>query len=108
MRTPLMLLIVGLGMATYLTRVPCFLAFSRRKSPAWVQRWLRHVPVALLAALLVPTLLMPKGTLWSATTIPSLLGTAVTLLTLSWTKNVLAIVAAGVATVALCRLLLGQ
>jgi branched-subunit amino acid transport protein len=107
MRTHLLLLIVGMGIVTYLTRAPCFLACSRRELPAQVQRWLRHVPVALLAALLVPTLLMPKGTLWSAATIPYLLGTAVTVLTLSWTKNVLAIVAASVATVALCRLLLG-
>ncbi len=108
MRPQLLLLIVGMGIATYLTRAPFFLAFSRRALPSRVERWLRHVPVALLAALIVPTLLMPDGALLSAATIPYLLGTAVTALTLSCTKNVIVVVAAGVTTVALCRVVLGQ
>jgi branched-subunit amino acid transport protein len=107
MRPQLVLLMVGMGLATYLTRAPCFLAFARRALPAWVERWLRHVPVALLATLLVPTLLMPDGALGSAATLPYLLGTAATVLTLSCTKNVIVVVAAGVATVALCRVVLG-
>jgi branched-subunit amino acid transport protein len=108
MRPQLLLLIVGMGIATYLTRAPLFLAFSWRALPAPVEQWLRHVPVALLAALIVPTLLRPHGALWSPATIPYLVGTAVTVLTLSCTKNVIVVVAAGVATVALCRVVLGQ
>jgi branched-subunit amino acid transport protein len=108
MRRQLLLLIVGMGIATYLTRAPFFLAFSRRVLPPWVERWLRHVPVALLAALIVPTLLRPHGALLSPATIPYLLGTAVTVLTLSCTKNIIVVVAAGMATVAFCRVVLGQ
>ena len=103
MRLSLVLLIVGMGVVTYLTRAPGLLAFAQRPLPARVERVLRHLPVALLVALLMPTLLMSSGQLAGPPSHPYLLGAVVTLLTLRVTSNVVMVVAAGVVTVALFR-----
>ncbi len=103
MRLSVVLLIVGMGVVTYLTRAPGLLACTQRALPARVERVLRHFPVALLVALIVPMLLMPSGPLAGPPSPPFLLGAVVTLLTLRLTSHVVLVVAAGVVTVALVR-----
>jgi branched-subunit amino acid transport protein len=103
MRLSVVLLIAGMGVVTYLTRAPGLLAFTQRALPARVERGLRHLPVALLVALIVPTLLRPSGPLAGPPSPPVLLGAVVTLLTLRRTSHVGLGVAAGVVTVALVR-----
>ena len=51
------LLLVGMGLVTYLPRVLPLVALSRRKLPDWLVEWLELIPVALLAALVSPALL---------------------------------------------------
>jgi branched-subunit amino acid transport protein len=51
------LLLVGMGLVTYLPRALPLAALSRRKLPDWVVEWLELIPVALLAALVTPALL---------------------------------------------------
>jgi len=53
---------LGMALATYLTRYT-MIAALRQETPALLQRWLRYVPVALLAALIVPAALAPQGCL---------------------------------------------
>lgn len=53
--------IAGMALVTYLPRVLPALALSSRRLNPWVERWLSHVPAAVLAALLVPSLLAPEG-----------------------------------------------
>jgi len=55
--TAYLLLLGGMGLATYLPRALPLLALSGRKLPTWLVEWLELVPVALLAALVVPALL---------------------------------------------------
>jgi branched-subunit amino acid transport protein len=51
-----LLLIVGMGLVTYLPRwVPLFF-LSRRELPAWFVEWLDLIPAAILSALLLPEL----------------------------------------------------
>ena len=51
-----LLLIIGMGLVTYLPRwVPLFF-LSRRELPAWFVEWLDLIPAAILSALLLPEL----------------------------------------------------
>jgi branched-subunit amino acid transport protein len=52
---------VGMGMVTYLPRVLPLWLFTSRDLPPLVVAWLRYVPVAVLAAMLLPSLVMPAG-----------------------------------------------
>ena len=52
-----LMLIVGMGLVTYLPRwVPLFF-LSRRELPTWFVEWLDLIPAAILSALLLPELL---------------------------------------------------
>lgn len=53
---PYLLLLIGMGLVTYLPRALPLLALSRRRLPGWLVEWLELIPAAILAALVVPTL----------------------------------------------------
>ena len=53
-------LIAGMAFVTYLPRVLPLLLLSSRTLPDVVIRWLEMVPPAVLAALLIPALLLEK------------------------------------------------
>ena len=106
------LTILAMGAATFLPRLLPLLLLTRSKAPGsamspLVEAWLRHVPVAVLAAMLLPSIVVPEGQvhlapdslyLWAA--IPTLL--------IAWkTRSLVGSVLAGVATVAIGRLFLG-
>lgn len=55
------LLIFFMALVTFLPRVLPVLLLSRRSLPEPVERWLSYVPVAVLAALLAPSLFAPSG-----------------------------------------------
>jgi len=52
------------GVITYLMRLSLILLFGHLELPGWFTRILRFVPLAVLAAIITPELLMPKGSLW--------------------------------------------
>ena len=52
-----LLLMMGLGAATYLPRLLPLVMLSRRTLPLWLSEWLELIPVAILSALIAPTLL---------------------------------------------------
>jgi branched-subunit amino acid transport protein len=121
-QTVVLLTIAGMGAVTYLPRLLPLLALTRRApggdrsggavSPL-VEAWLRHVPAAVLAAMLFPSLLVTEGQAnLSADRILSaanlyLWGAIPTLLVAWKTRSLIGAVLAGVAVVALGRLLLG-
>ncbi len=57
------LIIIGMMAVTYGPRILPVLALSSRPLPAVVARWLKLIPAAVLAALLVPVLFAPQGEL---------------------------------------------
>ncbi len=61
MRLRILAIIVGMALVTYLPRVLPLTVLSRLPLPGWFRRWLSYVPVAVLAALLAPALLLPNG-----------------------------------------------
>lgn len=63
MRSEILLIIGGMALATYLTRVGSLIALRYSRIPAPALAWLKHVPTAILTALIVPALLLPAGNL---------------------------------------------
>ena len=98
----LLLTILGMALATYLTRAPLLLFFGQLRLTPRVGRLLQALPLAILAALVTPLLLLPGGAParpWS----PEILGGLVVAVVVRASRNLLVSVAGGVVTVALLR-----
>ena len=104
-------LIAGMTLVTYLPRVlPLWLLSSRQLSPA-VMRWLEMVPPAVLAALLAPSLFLRTGDdgaerLFLGLDNVFLLASVPAFLVAWRARSFFGTVAMGMASVALCRLLI--
>jgi branched-subunit amino acid transport protein len=59
----LWLTIAGMGLVTYLTRLLPLLLFQRWRLPPWLYRAMRYIPVAVLAAIILPELVLQEGVL---------------------------------------------
>ena len=93
-----LLVIIAMGLATYLIRVGPFLMFARWELPASWQRGLQFVPAAVLAAIIVPEVLVPAGQLQLAPTNPRLLAALIALfVTWRWQNAILTVVVGMVA-----------
>jgi branched-subunit amino acid transport protein len=57
-----LVIFAGMALATYFTRYAMIAALGREVDPL-LRRWLRYVPPAVLAALVVPAALAPQGNL---------------------------------------------
>jgi branched-subunit amino acid transport protein len=56
-----LLVILGLAVITVLTRSLFFISSKPWQLPQWVQRGLQYAPIAALAAVIVPELVMTQG-----------------------------------------------
>ena len=61
MRSDVFYIIMGMALVTYFTRIGALALFRFTGVPTWLNRWLKYVPVAILTALIIPSLLLPKG-----------------------------------------------
>ncbi len=52
------LIVAGMGVVTYLPRLLPLFFLSQRQLPQWLVDWLELIPVAILAALLAPSLVV--------------------------------------------------
>jgi branched-subunit amino acid transport protein len=97
---------IGMGVVTFLPRLlPAWFLRGRTLHP-FIEAWLKYVPVAVLAALLLPSLLVSNGHLnltWNNLYLWAALPAGVT----AWkTRSMFATVLVGMAVVAIVRLLL--
>ena len=91
----LVVVIVAVGVGTYLMRaVPLALGSRARLAPG-AERWLSFVTPAILGALLGPLLLTPDGTLLPPWANAALLAAIPTALVARLSRNLLATIAAG-------------
>lgn len=97
MHSEIVLIILGIAAATFFTRFACLAVFNRNGVPAWLEKWLRHVPTAILASLIAPALLLPAGSLDISTDNHYLLAGCVTAATAYKTRSVIATIALGLA-----------
>ena len=91
------LVIVVLGIGTFLIRWSFLGALGDRDMPAWVLRMLRYTPVAVLPALVAPLVVWPAAT--GGQPDPARLAAAmVTVAVGLWTKNMIGAILAGALT----------
>jgi len=97
------LAIAGSAIVTYLVRAFAFRVALPSALPRGVARYLDALPAAIIAALVGPAVLVPSG---APTQGPELAAAIMVIGVVAWRRNLLAGVLAGVATVALLRLIL--
>lgn len=91
------LVIVALGLGTYLIRFSFLGLIGRRNLPEWVLRHLRYTPVAVMPGLVAPLVIWPAATGGSPD--PARLAAALVTLGVGlWTRNVLVSIVLGGAT----------
>jgi branched chain amino acid efflux pump len=71
-----LLILVVIAVGTYAMRA-AFLVAARRRPPAPVARLLPLIGPAVLAAITLPALIAPRGSVSVAETVPALLGAAI-------------------------------
>lgn len=87
MSNSVILMILGMGLATYIPRMLPFVLFKGRKLPPFVQGVLRNVPYATLGALIFPGILFIQEDIWYG-----LLGAAAAFLAAFLGANVIIVV----------------
>ncbi len=98
------LCIAGMAAVTFIPRVLPITLLAGRKLPPLLTIWLSFVPVTVLAALLVPDLLLRDGNIHISLDNTFLIAALPTLIACRITKSSLfAALAVGMATVALLR-----
>ncbi|SFH14631.1 Branched-chain amino acid transport protein [Desulfotomaculum arcticum] len=97
LNTEVLLIIVGMATATFFTRFACLALFSRSGVPGWLEKWLKHVPAAILTALIAPALLLPQGSLDISTDNHYLLAGCVAAVTAYKSRSVIATITLGLA-----------
>ena len=103
-----LIMIVGMALVTFLIRYPTIVLVGKIPLPDRVFRALRYVPPAVLAAIIVPSVLMPdEKTVFISPTNSYLVAGIITVL-ISWrTKNLLLTIVLGMAAFLILRALLG-
>ena len=101
------LTILGVGLVTYLPRVLPVVLLSSKSIPPILESWLQLVPVAVLAALVAPSLLVEDAQLALHYDNLFLWASFPTLFVAWHTKSLFASVVVGMSVVALARALLG-
>lgn len=100
-------IITTIGVGTYLLRLSFIGIIGDRTMPDWAMVPLRFVAPAVLAALVAPAVLLEDGVVdLSPVTNPQALAALIALLIAWKTKNVIAVIAAGMAVVWLLQALL--
>ncbi|KJF26479.1 AzlD domain-containing protein [Clostridium aceticum] len=97
MNFKLIAIIVGMTLVTFITRAGAQIAFANRGTPAWLEKWLKHVPTAFLTALITPAILLPKGYLDISFNNSYLLAGGIAAFAAYKTKNVLITIIIGMA-----------
>lgn len=63
MRSEIFYIIVVMAVVTFITRFGSLALLRYTGIPASFERWLKYIPVGILAALIMPALLVPEGRL---------------------------------------------
>ena len=89
--------IIGLALVTVVTRSFFFFLTKPWHLPAWAERGLHYAPIAALAAVVVPEIVMTQGELISTFKDARLYAIAAGVLWFYWRKGVLGTIVAGMA-----------
>lgn len=105
--SPIWIVMIAVGLLTYLTRLSFILLLERWQPPQVVQSALRYVPVAVLTAIIVPELLVVDNSLDISLGNARLLAGLIASLVAWRTKSALWTIAAGMAAFLVLNALIG-
>lgn len=94
-----LLLFLGMALVTYLPRFLPLFVLSRVKIPRLFALWLGYVPVAVLAALVAPGLLLSEGKLFLSVNNSYLLASLPTFIAAVKTRNMFLTILMGMASI---------
>jgi branched-subunit amino acid transport protein len=100
-------IIAGMGVVTVLTRCFFFILDQRWSMPDWAQRALRYAPVAALAGVVLPEVVMSNGHLVGTWQDARLFAAAAGAAAFFWRRSVLVTLLVGMAVYLPLRLALG-
>lgn len=102
-------LVTILGLAAITVGTRCFFLISDRELtlPGWVQRGLRYAPLAALAAVIVPEVVMSHGELIDTWRDARLFAVAAAAAWFFWRRGILGTIITGMAVLLPLKLLLG-
>ncbi len=103
----LLLTIAGLGLVTLVTRAFFFVSQRELPMPGWLLEGLRYAPVAALAAVIAPEVLMTEGRLIDTWRDARLFAVAAAGAWFAWRRDILGTIVVGTATMLSLRLGLG-
>ena len=95
------------GLATFTIRAFFILLVGQREIPPLLRRALYFIPPAVLTAIILPELLLPRGQLDLSLTNPNLLAGTVAVLVAWRTRSVLLTIVVGMAVFWVARMLIG-
>lgn len=89
--------IIGMTLITIVTRAFFFLSDKPLHLPAWVRSGMQYAPIAALAAVILPELVMSQGELIATWKDARLFGAAAGIAWFYWRRSVLGTIIAGMA-----------
>jgi branched-subunit amino acid transport protein len=102
------LLIFAVGAITYAARMSFIEIFARRAMPPWLAEALKHVPVAMVTAIVVPAVVfMPAGALRLDPGNPKLIAALAAGVVAWWTRSAVATIVVGMSALWLLRYIAG-
>lgn len=105
MRNEIVFIIVGMALVTFATRFSCVALFRQTGMPTWLERWLKHIPTAILIALIMPALVLPTGQIDISLHNHYLIAGVVAALVAYKSRNIIATLMLGMGTMLTLRLL---
>ena len=101
----ILIIIIGCALATFVPRVLPLMILSQLELPTWLIRWLKNVPVAVMAALLAQELLLSNNQFSIMDNGLKILAAIPAFIIAILTKSLLGTVMAGVITMMILRLI---
>ena len=102
-----LLAIFGMGLITLVTRGLFMIPKREFPLPDWVRQGLRYAPLAALAAVIVPEIVMTQGELINTWKDARLFAVAVSTAYFFWRRGILGTIVSGTAVMLILRLSLG-
>jgi branched-subunit amino acid transport protein len=96
--------ILGLGVITVLTRAFFMIPERELPLPGWLKQGLRYAPLAALAAVVAPEIVMTKGELIDTWKDARLFGAAAATAYFFWRRSILGTILSGTAVLLVLRL----
>lgn len=101
----ILIIIIGCALVTFVPRVLPLMILSQLELPTWLIRWLKNVPVAVMAALLAQELLLSNNQFSIIDNGLKILAAIPAFIIAILTKSLLGTVMAGVITMMILRLI---